>query len=461
MAGLRVDNPATGETVVEEEFLAAGRIPALMTRASAAARDWADADLDRRVDLCDAMLERFKADTDRITREITLQMGKPLAEAGAELRTMEHRARFMMEAAAAQLERYPLADQGDTRRFIDRVPVGVVLDIAAWNYPLLIAVNVVVPALLAGNAVILKHSSRTPLCGRAFERAFAEAGAPPGLVQAVTATHETSSSLIAHEEIGYVAFTGSVEGGREVSRAAAGRFIDIGLELGGKDAAYVRADADVEAAAAAIAEGAFYNAGQSCCAVERVYVDRRLYAGFLDALVEQAKLWTVGDPLLEGTKLGPMAKPGAAEAVGRQVEEAVAAGARLLAGGRPVQVEGRGRYFEATVLADTNHSMAVMTEESFAPVAALSAVDGDEEAVASVNDSRYGLTASIWTSDEKAAEALGHRLEVGTVFMNRCDHLDPALPWAGRKDSGVGLTMSHLGFDRMVRTRGFNLRRKA
>ena len=459
MAGVLVDNPATGETVTDQEPLSPEQVPALLARAEETARAWKASSVAERIKLCDAFLRRFETDRDRIAREITLQMGKPLSEAHAELRTMERRARFMMDAAVGQLEDHLVAEEVGTRRFIERVPVGVVLDIAAWNYPLLIAINVVVPALLAGNAVILKHSSRTPLCGRSFERAFTEAGAPTGLLQAITASHGTTASLIGSEGIGYVAFTGSVEGGRDVSRAAAGRFIDVGLELGGKDAAYLRADADIGASAAAIAEGAFYNAGQSCCSVERVYVDRRIYAPFLDALAEEAKAWTAGDPLAEATKLGPMAKPGAPGAALEQVDEAVAAGGRLLAGGRPCSVGGRGRYFEATVLADTDHSMRVMTEESFAPIAAVSAVGGDEEAVTLMNDSRYGLTASLWTADEAAAEAIGRRLEVGTVLMNRCDYLDPALPWAGWKESGVGLTMSHMGFDRMMRTRGFNLRR--
>ena len=461
MARFTVDNPATGETVTRAEPLSEDRINWLMARASAAARDWAGTGLAERIELCDGFLGRFQAGRDEIAGDITRQMGKPLAESRAELATMERRARFMMAAAIGQLEPMELGGETGVRRFIERVPVGTVLDIAAWNYPMLIAVNVLVPALLAGNSVILKHSSRTPLCGTAFEQAFAEAGAPPGLVQAVTASHQTTAALVGSEEIGYVAFTGSVEGGREVSRAAAGRFIDVGLELGGKDAAYVRADADLESSAAAIAEGAFYNAGQSCCAVERVYADRSIYAGLLEALTEQAKVWRPGDPLADGTRLGPMAKPGAPEAARGQVEEAIGSGARLLAGGQATQIDGLGRYFEATVLADTDHSMRVMTEESFAPVAAVTPVDGDEEAVARINDSRYGLTASVWTKDQETAAALGRRLEVGTVLVNRCDHLDPSLPWAGWKDSGVGLTMSHLGFDRMVKTRGFHIREKA
>jgi acyl-CoA reductase-like NAD-dependent aldehyde dehydrogenase len=336
--------------------------------------------------------------------------------------------------------------------------VGIVLDIAAWNYPLLIAVNVVVPAVIAGDAVILKHSSRTPLCAGHFADAFARAGAPAGAVVPLVADHATTAALAARSEVAYVAFTGSVDGGFEISRAASGRAIDVGLELGGKDPAYVRADADIASVASALVEGAFYNAGQSCCAIERVYVDRAAYAPFLEAAVAAASSWRCGPPGDPATLLGPMAQPRGLATVQDHVGEAVAKGARLLTGGKTATVDGRGRYYEATVLADADHSMRVMTEETFGPVLPVVAVAGDEDALRAMNDSRYGLTASIWTRDVDCARRLGQRIEAGTVFLNRCDYLEPSLPWSGWKDSGVGITLSRLGFDRLVRTRGFHMR---
>lgn len=371
---------------------------------------------------------------------------------------MLDRARYMISIAERELGPMSLDPLAGFERSIERVPVGVVLDIAAWNYPLLIAVNICVPGVLAGNAVVLKHSSRTPLCARPFEEAFESAGAPADTVLGLITDHGTTAKLIADSRIGYVSFTGSVEGGRQVSQAAAGRFIDVGLELGGKDAAFVRADCDLEHAAANIAEGGFYNAGQSCCGVERVYVNRTIYDEFLERLVAQTQQWKAGDPTDETTTLGPLAQASAPEFIASQVDRAVAAGARLLAGGHQSTVDGRGRYYEATVVADADHSMSIMTEETFGPVLAVSPVSNDEEAVAKINDSPYGLTASVWTDDVNAAKTIGGRLQVGTVFLNRCDFLDPALPWSGWKDSGVGQTLSHLGFARMTRTRAFHLR---
>jgi acyl-CoA reductase-like NAD-dependent aldehyde dehydrogenase len=359
----------------------------------------------------------------------------------------------MMALAQHALEDEVAADKDGFELVIQRVPVGVVLDIAAWNYPLLIAVNVVIPAVLAGNAVVLKHSSRTPLCAGHFTDAFAAAGAPANLVVGVAADHEATGQLIGRGEVDYIAFTGSVGGGRAVSRAAAGRFVDVGLELGGKDPAYVRTDADIESTAAALAEGAFYNAGQSCCGVERIYVEKSRYADFLDALVAATAAWTPGDPTLDDTTLGPMAQPDAAHSISGQLDDASAKGARVLCGGGATSVDGAGRYFEATVVADATHEMTVMTEETFGPVAAVAAVEDDEHALRMMNDSRYGLTASIWTNDVAAARKIAARVEAGTVFLNRCDYLDPALPWSGWKDSGVGITLSRLGFDRLVKTR--------
>lgn len=458
MAKITVDNPYDATIAATFESCSPASAEEIAENAAAAARRFAPTTIGERVELCQGFVTAVANDRERIAVDVTRQMGKPITQARAEVATMLERACYMISIAESELasEHVPVADS--IERCIEKVPIGVVLDIAAWNYPLLIPVNVVVPAVLAGNAVVLKHSSRTPLCGPHFADAFATAGAPAHLVAAVVADHDTTAGLIANSRVAYVAFTGSVEGGRAVSKAAAGRFIDVGLELGGKDPAYIRGDVDIESTAISIAEGAFYNAGQSCCGIERVYVAKTIYTDFVDALASAASAWQPGDPLDDATTLGPMAQANAAASISTQIKEAVALGARVVTGGAATSHQGKGRYFAATVVADTTHEMAIMTEENFGPVVAVASVSDDDEAVSLMNDSRYGLTASIWTTDSEAARALGTSIEAGTVFLNRCDYLDPALPWSGWKDSGIGVTLSRLGFARLVRTRAYNYR---
>jgi len=336
----------------------------------------------------------------------------------------------------------------------------VVLDISAWNYPLLITVNVVVPAVLAGNAVVLKHAHRTALCGDAFARAFERAGAPENLVTAIDASHETCAQIIARPEIGYVSFTGSVRGGHEVYREGARRFIDVGLELGGKDPAYVAPDADLDHAIANLVDGAFYNAGQSCCGIERIYVHASLYERFVEGALAEVRKYRLGDPLESGTTMGPMAQADAPRKLAAQVEEARTKGGRVLCGGKPTHdAAGRGRFFDPCLVADANHSMhGLMVEESFGPIVGVQKVSDDDEAVRWMNDSPYGLTAAIWTRDQERAFRIGAQIETGTFFMNRCDYLDPMLPWTGVKDTGKGMSLSKYGFLPLTRRKSFHLR---
>ncbi len=455
---IEVDNPASGDTAARVALLDPEEIALLAGKAEAAARRWSQSTIYERVELCERFLDALESRREEIAQDITAQMGKPISQSRAEIDGMKQRAAYMMSIAPRCLGDVDAGSDASYTRIIERRPVGVVLNIAAWNYPLLIAVNVVVPAVLAGNAVILKHSKRTPLCAMHFERAFREAGAFEGLVNSLAAGHGATAGLIGSDRVSYVAFTGSVEGGRAVSRAAAGRFIDVGLELGGKDPAYVRADADVESTASALAEGAFYNAGQSCCGVERIYVAKPLYADFVEALSQAAAKWEPGNPADPATVLGPMAQAAALLELSAQIDDALAKGARLTVGGNTTTVDKRGRYFESTVIAEATHEMALMTEESFGPVVGVCPVEDDQEALAMMNDSRYGLSASLWTKDLQAASELASHIEAGSVLLNRCDYLDPALPWSGWKDSGVGITLSHLGFDRMTRTRARHFR---
>ena len=334
------------------------------------------------------------------------------------------------------------------------------LDISAWNYPLLITVNVVVPAVLAGNAVIIKHANRTALCGDAFARAFAAAGAPADLVTAIDASHEVVAKLIARPEVGYVSFTGSVRGGHEVYREGAKRFIDVGLELGGKDPAYVAPDADMDHAIANIVDGAFYNAGQSCCGIERIYVHASVYDRFVEGALAEVRKYRLGDPLTATTTMGPMAQPDAPAKLAAQIAEAHAKGGRVLCGGKPVRdIDGHGRFFDPALVVEANHTMrGLMVEESFGPIVGVQKVKDDDEAVRLMNDSPYGLTAAIWTRDQERAFRVGAQIETGTFFMNRCDYLDPLLPWTGVKDTGKGMSLSKYGFLSLTRRKSFHLR---
>jgi acyl-CoA reductase-like NAD-dependent aldehyde dehydrogenase len=336
-----------------------------------------------------------------------------------------------------------------------------VLVLAPWNYPYLASVNAVVPAILAGNSVILKVAQQTPRVAERYAAAFAAAGLPDDVFQYLHADHDQVASMIRDPRIAFVAFTGSVAGGHAVQHAAAGRFIAANLELGGKDPAYVRPDADLESTVANLVDGAYFNAGQSCCAIERIYVHRDVYRGFVDAFVELTRGYQLGNPLDAGTTLGPMVRTAAADFVRDQVREAQKQGARALIDPCAFGAARDGTaYVAPQVLVDVDHSMRVMTEETFGPVAGLMAVKDDEEAIGRMNDSRYGLTASIWTADADVAVRIGERVETGTWFMNRCDYLDPALAWTGVKDSGHGCSLSRLGYDAVTRPKSFHLRMK-
>jgi acyl-CoA reductase-like NAD-dependent aldehyde dehydrogenase len=457
--GFQIDSPYSGETVAERRFLDVQEVEGVVARASRAQKAWARTALSERLALCERFCAAFEADGERIAREITLQMGKPLAQARSEVKTALARARTMMAIAPQALADEVLPAVPGFSRLVRHEPVGVVLDISAWNYPLLITVNIAVPAVLAGDAVIIKHALRTALCGEAFQRAFEKAGAPEGLVTAVHAAHATVARMIARPEVGFVSFTGSVRGGHEVYAEAAKRFVDAGLELGGKDPAYVAADADFDHAVANLVDGAFYNAGQSCCGIERIYVHASLYDRFLEAAVAEVKKLRIGDPLRAETTLGPLAQPGAPEKLAAQVDEARAKGGRVLCGGAPVRHQGKGRFFDPCVVADATHAMhGLMVEESFGPIVGIAKVRDDEEAVRLMNDSPYGLTAAIWTRDQERAFRIGAQIETGTFFMNRCDYLDPALPWTGVKDTGKGMSLSRYGFLSLTRRKSFHLR---
>ena len=402
------------------------------------------------------MVEWCVARADTLAEELTWQIGRPISQSPGEIRRgFQERALYMCGIAEEVLNDLQIEPKPGFRRFIRREPLGVVLVIAPWNYPWLTSVNAVVPALLAGNSVILKMAAQTPLVAERYLEAWRAAGLPEGVFQFLHLDHGQVAKLIADARIAFVAFTGSVAGGHAVQRAAAARFIATGLELGGKDPAYVRADAPLAATVENLVDGAFFNSGQSCCAVERIYVDKAIYKDFVEAFVNLTRQYRLGNPLERETTLGPMVRTAAADAVRSQIRDAVDKGAKALIG----QKDREGTpYLPPEVLVDVDHGMALMREETFGPAIGIMPVEGDEEAVALMNDSRYGLTASIWTADAEAALRIGDRVETGTWYMNRCDYLDPALAWTGVKDSGRGCTLSRLGLATFTRPKSFHLR---
>jgi len=449
-------NPATEEVFRTIDPTSESELASILTDMRAAQQRWRDVPVEDRAHVCRGFVETFRSMKEPVALNLTRQMGKPLRQARNEVETMLQRAETMIRLAPAALRDDSLPGKEGFRRFIRHEPLGIVLDIPAWNYPLLIAVNVVVPALLSGNAVLIKHARLTPLCGDAFVEAFRQAGLPTGLLASIHVSHEVIRRLIDTRSIDFVSFTGSVEGGRQVYQWASASLLDMGLELGGKDPAFVCEDANFTFAVENTVDGAFYNAGQSCCAVERIYVMRPVYARFVDAYVAEVEKYVVGDPENEATTVGPLAQPKTVDLMEAQVRDAVSKGARVLTGGsRP---QHRGYYFQPTVLVDVHHGMSVMMEESFGPIIGIMPVDTEDEAVRLMNDSPYGLTASIWTEDASRGERLAGRVAAGTVFVNRCDYLDPELAWTGIKDSGHGCTLSHLGFLSLTRPKSFHIR---
>jgi len=429
--------------------------------AERAQKFWAQTPIDARVTLCQAMLKAYAAHIDTWSLAMTQMMGKPLAQARGEFeRSMTERVLHLCELAPAALADDIVEDNARFRRLTRREPVGVVLDIAAWNYPLLTAINVVVPAVLAGNAVIIKHAEQTALVGDHLAQAFAEAGAPSGLVQAMHIDHPTAARLFDTRRFGYVAFTGSVRGGHEVYAAVARQnFINVGLELGGKDAALVLPDADFEKTVDTLVDGKFYNAGQSCCAVERIYVHQSLYKRFVEAFVARVHEYVLGNPLHKETSLGPLVNAQAAQRMHAHVAEAVQRGARLCTDASRFTVPDFSPcYVAPCVLEGVDHDMQLMREETFAPAIGLMSFSTDEEGIKLMNDSAYGLTASIWTQDLLRGEALAQATIAGTVFVNRCDYVDPGLAWTGVKDSGVGCSLSKLGFAQLTQPKNFHIR---
>jgi acyl-CoA reductase-like NAD-dependent aldehyde dehydrogenase len=452
-------SPVDGSVYAERQLATATEIDIALDRAVKAQRAWRSVPVAERAAICRRFCDAFEKRRDAIALELTWQMGRPIRYAANEVHGTLERARYMIDIAPAALADVDAGPKDGFKRFVRREPLGVVFTVAAWNYPYLIAVNSVVPAIMAGNTVVLKHSAQTPLCAERFAECFLEAGLPEGVFQVLHLSHEDTERVVKDSRVAFVAFTGSVAGGHAIQHAAAERFIGAGLELGGCDPAYVRHDANLAHAVENLVDGAFFNSGQSCCGIQRIYVHEKLYDGFVSGAIELTRQYVLGNPTEQGTTLGPVVRTSAADRIRRQIAASVAAGAKPAIDEREFKENRPGTpYMAPQLLVDVDHRMSVMREEIFGPVAGIMKVRSDEEAVKLMNDSVFGLTAAIWTQDADAALALGDRIDTGTWFMNRCDHLDPALAWAGVKDSGRGCTLSRIGYEHLTRPKSFHLR---
>jgi acyl-CoA reductase-like NAD-dependent aldehyde dehydrogenase len=449
-------SPVDGSVYVERKPPDERAIEAALATSVSAQKRWREVPVAERIAICRRMVDWCVARADKLAEELTWQIGRPIAHTPGEIRRgFQERAQYMCGIAEQALADVRIEAKPGFDRFIRREPLGVVLVLAPWNYPWLTSVNAVVPALLAGNSVILKMAAQTPLVAERYAEAFEAAGLPEGVFQFLHLDHAQVARVIGDARVGFVAFTGSVGGGEAVERAAAGRFIPTGLELGGKDPAYVRPDAPLQATVENLVDGSYFNSGQSCCGIERIYVQRSIYEKFVEQFVELTRQYRLGNPLDPQTTLGPLVRTAAADAVREQIRDAVKKGAKPLL---DIEDKPGTPYLPPQVLIGVDHGMAVMTEETFGPVVGIMPVASDEEAIKLMNDSRYGLTASIWTADAQAALRIGERVQTGTWFMNRCDYLDPALAWTGVKDSGRGCTLSRLGLEAFTRPKSFHLR---
>lgn len=453
----RCISPIDGSVYFEQQTLSLEKAQSAAERAKSAQSNWAARSLEERIELVKAGIAKIGNMSDEIVPELARQMGRPIRY-GGEFAGFEERALYMADIAHSSLAPIIIEDSPRFRRVIKRVAHGVVLVIAPWNYPYMTAINSIAPALIAGNAVVLKHASQTPLVGIRLAKAFTSVGIPAEIFQNLVLDHQTTAQLISSSAFDFINFTGSVRGGKAIEMAAVGTFTGLGLELGGKDPGYVMDDADLETAVETLIDGAMFNSGQCCCGIERIYVAESLFDTFVEKAVQIVQAYKLGNPLDTATTLGPMAQERIANEVRSQTDEAVAAGATRLISPSLFPQDG-GAYLMPQILTNVDHSMRVMREESFGPVVGIMPVKDDTTAIALMNDSSFGLTASLWTQDPKRAESIADQIATGTVFMNRADYLDPALCWTGCKDTGRGGSLSLIGYHNLTRPKSYHLKK--
>lgn len=456
MTMLTCVSPIDGKVFAKREAISISKSREVIEISRKSQPAWSKRPIEERIDLVLAGVAQMGQMNDVVVPELAKMMGRPVRY-GGEFKGFEERAHYMAKIASQSLQVIDAGDDADFKRYIRRIPHGVVFVIAPWNYPYMTAINTIAPALIAGNSVILKHSTQTLLVGERLASAFHSAGVPKDVFQNIFLDHEITKQLIAENSFDFINFTGSVPAGASIEKAAAGTFTGVGTELGGKDPGYVMEDADLEAAADTLIDGAMFNSGQCCCGIERIYVHESLFDNFLEKAISIVSNYKLGSPLDNDTTLGPMANIRFANHVRQQIVDAQQKGA--IAHIPTFQEDDGGVYLTPQILTNVDHSMKIMTEESFGPVIGIMPVKDDHEAISLMNDSEFGLTASLWSSNLQRAIKIGDEIETGTVFLNRADYLDPALCWTGCKNTGRGGSLSEIGFHNLTRPKSYHLKK--
>ena len=456
---LQTITPIDNSIYVEREYASPQMIENTLEKSKNVYENWKQFTLKERKIIVSKFVENFLKNNKEIEEQLCRQMGRPISQCPGEMRGFKERALYMIEKSDEALQKIISKKDSEFDNFVSKDPLGTIFIIAPWNYPYNTSVNSIVPSLLAGNCVILKHSSQTPLCAEQLNKALIDSAIPDGVFQYLHLDHASTSKIISDNRIDHVLFTGSVSGGRQVKKAIGERFINAGLELGGKDPAYVRKDCNLQHAIENLADGSFFNSGQSCCGIERIYVDNEIYEKFVEGIKNFTEQYILDDPLKEQTNLGPVVKLSSATFIRNHIKEAISKGAKDIIDNKNFKIsEDNNCYVSPSVLIDVDHSMSFMMDETFGPTVGIMKVNNEEQAVKLMNDSPYGLTACIWTSDKEFALSFGKKIHTGTFFMNRCDYLDPGLAWTGVKDTGIGVTLSVLGFDHVTRAKSYHYR---
>jgi len=456
---LKTVTPIDNSILVERKYATEVEIDNTLQNAYEARNKWKETSLSERKEVVRNFVKCFLLNSAEIVENLCKQIGRPISQCPGEMRGFEERANYMIDNADRALEDVVSRKDNEFDNYIKKEPLGTIFVIAPWNYPFNTSVNSIVPSLLSGNTVILKHSSQTPLCAEQLFDAATKASMPKNIFQFLHLDHSSTSKVISDHRINHVLFTGSVSGGKEIKKSIGTRFIGAGLELGGKDPAYVRSDCNLEHAIENLVDGSYFNSGQSCCGIERIYVDENIYDKFVDGFKSITEKYILGNPLEENTNLGPVVRMNAAKFIRTQVSQALNNGAKNIIDLNKFKADdGINCYVGPSALIEVDHSMEFMKEETFGPTVGIMKVKNEKDAINLMNDSAYGLTASVWTSDKEFAQDMGLKVDTGTFFMNRCDYLDPGLAWTGVKDTGIGVTLSVLGFDHLTRAKSYHIR---
>ena len=451
---MKIINPATQEVIKEIAEDTKEQIAEKFATLQKGQPAWAAKTVQQRVDVIQKFYDLLDEEKDELAKTLTAEVGKPLQQSYNEINGARSRIKFFIDNAAKYLSEEWMVKEGGTKEKIVYEPLGIIANISAWNYPYLVGTNVFITALIGGNAVLYKPSEYSLLTGLHIQRLFYKAGVPENAFIVAVGAAAVGEAILALPLNGYF-FTGSYNTGKYIAEKTAHKLVPVQLELGGKDPLYIADDVeDVKAAAIGTADGAFYNNGQSCCSVERIYVHEKVYDEYVTAFTEEVKSWKTGSPTEEGVYIGPLTRQAQIKVLEHQVHDAVDKGATVLTGGKKIS----GNYFEPTVITNVTNQMALMRDESFGPIIGIMKVKNDEEAIALMQDTDYGLTAGVYSKNFDRAEKIMKQMNAGTVYWNCCDRVSAALPWSGRKNSGLGATLSHQGIYAFVQPKSYHIR---